>query len=137
MLDAMARLEQTVREHQAAPADPSIRLLVQRLKDVSQSLDHVVADMRANGFDETLCAGIESQARAVAGLLRLNSPAPGATLPPVEPERPRIASPAVPSEIKPLPAPNSDSAGHSQAARLAALARLDQMSIAEKLEIFR
>ena len=71
VLDAFARLEQVVREQQTSPADPSIRLLVQRLKDVAQSLDRMVAEMRAQGLDEQFCAGIRS-----AGTRRLRPSAP-------------------------------------------------------------
>jgi hypothetical protein len=126
MLEAFARLEQVVREQQAAPADPSIRLLVQRLKDVAQSLDRMVAEMRALGLDERLCGGIEMQARAVSGLLRLNnSPA----LPRREP------APALP-ETTPEPPQKPQVSSLSQEAQRAALSRLDQLSIAEKLTLF-
>lgn len=131
MLDAVGRLEQVVREQQAQPADPSIRLLVQRLRDVTQTLDRLAAEMRADALDEKFCAGIESQARAVAGLLRLNQPA---ALPKAEPEPQRDASLASPV------APEAMFAQHPQdshAARLAALARIDRLSGAEKLELFR
>ncbi len=69
MLDGLAKLELTVRE-QHLPADPSIRLLVQRLKDVSQTLEALAVDMRADGIEEHYCLPIETQARAVGGLLR-------------------------------------------------------------------
>lgn len=126
MLDAFARLEQVVREQQAAPADPSIRLLVQRLKDVAQSLDRMVAEMRALGLDERFCAGIEMQARAVSGLLRLNNPV---SLPRREPV------PALP-ETTPEPMQKPQVSRLSQEAQRAALGRLDQLSIVEKLALF-
>ena len=175
MLDAMTRLEQVVAEQRTAPADPSIRLLVQRLKDVAQQLEGLVADMRAQGYDEALCARIESQARAVGGVLRLNAPgsAPSAGAPA---ERVRAASPprALPrepqireSEVTESPlqeslaepaaaAPISRSASSSASSpaitstlapcpagqrtvldpRLAGLAGLDALTIAEKLRLF-
>jgi len=130
MLDAVARLEQVVREQHAQPADPSIRLLVQRLKEVAQSLDRMVAEMRVGGLDERFCAGIESQARAVSGLLRLNNPA---ALPPAMPESRR--PPALP-EATPEAAPKPNESRPSYEARHAALARLDRLSIGEKLALF-
>jgi hypothetical protein len=126
MLDAFARLEQVVREQQASPADPSIRLLVQRLKDVSQSLDRMVAEMRAQDLDERFCAGIEMQARAVSGLLRLNNP----------PALPRWEPPPALPEATPEPAQKPHVSRLSHEARRAALGRLDQLSIAEKLVLF-
>jgi hypothetical protein len=72
MLDAVARLEQVVTANQAAPVDPSIRLLVSRLKEVGTQLGRTLVDMRLQGVDETFCAGIEAQMRALGGLLRLN-----------------------------------------------------------------
>jgi hypothetical protein len=133
MLDALARLEQTVREQHALPADPSIRLLVQRLKDVSQNLDRMVTDMRLRGLDEKFCAGIEAQARAVSGLLRLNQPP---ALPAAEQAPPRrapiVSAPATPKAT--AEAPPNPQATHD--ARLAALERLDKLPIAEKLSLF-
>jgi hypothetical protein len=126
MLDAIGRLEQVVREQQVLPADPSIRLLVQRLKEVTQSLDRMGAEMRAGGLDERFCAAIETQARAVSGLLRLNTALPA-------PERGR--PPAFPEAI-PQPAQKPQDSRPSQEARRAALARLDQLTIAEKLALF-
>jgi hypothetical protein len=126
ILDAFARLEQVVREQQASPADPSIRLLVQRLKDVSQSLGGMVAEMRTQGLDEKFCAGIEAQARAVSGLLRLNNPPP---LPRREPP------PALPETV-PQPGQKPQVLRLSQEAQRVALERLDQLSIAEKLALF-
>jgi hypothetical protein len=130
MLDAMARLEQIVREQQVLPADPSVRLLLQRLKDVAQGLDRVVAEMRGRGLDERFCAGIETQARAVLGLLRLNNPA---ALAPAEPEvRQPLASP----QASPEPTQKSQASHFSHEMRRAALTRLEQLSITEKLALF-
>ena len=127
MLDAFARLEQVVREQQAAPADPSIRLLVQRLKEVAQSLDRMAAEMRGQGLAEGFCAAIETQARAVCGLLRLNNPA---------------VLPQEPSRLPALPEATQERAEKphistlSQEARRAALRRLDELPIGEKLALF-
>lgn len=130
VLDAMGRLEQVVREQHAQPADPSIRLLVQRLKEVAQSLDRIVGEMRVGGLDERFCTGIESQARAVSGLLRLNGPA---ALPPATVESRQ--APALPA-TSPAASPKPGAMHLSHEARLAALARLDQLPIGEKLALF-
>jgi hypothetical protein len=115
MLDAMARLEQVVTMTQATqvaqmtPADPSVRLLVSRLKQVGEQLSLMAQEMRIEGVDEKYCVGIETQMRALGGLLRLNgAPAPCQTLsreatvelaPPrpetVRPETPRPQMPRV------------------------------------------
>lgn len=87
MLDGLARLELTVREQQQLPADPSIRLLVQRLKDVSQKLETIAGGMRADGVEAHYCADVETQARAVSGLLR--------SAPQVKLDTPRVADVAL------------------------------------------
>jgi hypothetical protein len=79
LLDAVGRLEQVVTEQKAAPADPAIRLLVQRLKDVGQNLNGIAAEMRLLGTDTELCGRVETQARALGGLLRLNGQPSGQT----------------------------------------------------------
>ncbi len=137
MLDAMARLEQVVTDQRALPADPSIRLLVQRLKDMAQQLDGLVAEMRAQGHDESLCVRIEAQARAVGGLLRLQPQGGTAAL---EPER-AVTPRAFPKEPPPkaaAPAPKALPATPPTAKdpRLAALARLDGLPAAERLALF-
>jgi hypothetical protein len=140
MLDGLARLELTMREQQQLPADPSIRLLVQRLKDVSQRLEAVAGEMRADGVEAHYCADIEAQARAVSGLLRsppqvrLDAPktadprpAPE-PLPPPAPVAPTMPVRAVaPALSTPLP-PRADQG--------AALTRLDRLSTAEKVALF-
>ncbi len=138
MLDAIAKLEQTVREQQATPADPSIRLLVQRLKEVAQSLNRAGEEMRRRGLDERLCAEVEMQARAVSGLLRLNqAPAVSESIRPKalpepnpEPDRPAVATLPEPPREPPELRPPSLEEGP------AALARLDRLSTAEKLALF-
>lgn len=135
MLDAVARLEQVVTSNHA-PADPSIRLLVQRLKEVGGKLGGLVADMRAEGVDEAFCAGIEAQARALGGLLRLNGASEGA--------KPRLPQPerALPIEatsraalLAPLPPPPEPVAATFEQ-RLAALAAIEQMPSLEKIRLF-
>ncbi len=147
VLDAIGRLENVVADQRALPADPSIRLFVQRLKDVGQQLDGLAAELRLQGQDEALCARVEAQARAVGGLLRLNGGS--ATLAGPSPEAERFAAVpplAAPTEVEapwqpapslpPLPAPNDLPSADQKDARLAALARLDGLPFAEKLALF-
>ena len=127
VLDAIGRLEQVVVDQRAVPADPSVRLHVQRLKDVAKQLDLLAIDLRRQGQDEALCAKIETQARAVSGLLRFSAsseskgeaPAPREHLPPATP----LFIPA-----------NREEAARER--RLEILARLDSLSPAEKLALF-
>lgn len=143
MLDAIAKLEQTVHEQQAMPADPSIRLLVQRLKEVARSLERTGGEMRQGGLDERFCAEIETQARAVSGLLRLNQalPAPEPLRPKALPDpnaapnRPPVSTSKEPASAA-EPAPESSVSLASQELGRAALTRLDQLSTAEKLRLF-
>ncbi len=143
MLDGLARLELTMREQQQLPADPSIRLLVQRLKDVSQRLEAVAGEMRADGVEAHYCADIEAQARAVSGLLRsppqvrLDTPktadarpAPEPLPPPPAPIVPTLPEPVRPAALAPsTPVPPRVDQG-------AALTRLDRLSTAEKVALF-
>jgi hypothetical protein len=133
MLDAIAKLEQVVREQQGAPVDPSIRLLVQRLKEVARGLERAGMEMRQHGLDERFCTEIEMQARAVAGLLRLNQALPAAAPPPPAALTERAAEPR---KAEPPPEPPAAKPDVSPDAARAALARLDQISTAEKLALF-
>lgn len=142
MLDAVARLEQVVTINQAAaPADPSIRLLVSRLKEVSQRLGVTVEEMRAAGVEEDYCEDIETQARAIAGLLRLNgSPEPLKRPPGLPPPRPAPAQ-AAPVSPSPLAAPRESPkppppAARSFDERIAALSTIDALPILEKMRLF-
>ncbi len=152
MLDGLSRLEQTMREQQQLPADPSIRLLVQRLKEVSQTLESLAGEMRADGVGAHYCSGIEVQARAVAGLLRsapqvkldapkaaevgsavrpAPSPAPAMPLGPVArsmPEPPPAPQRPLAPPLSTLLPPRADEG--------AALTRLDRLSTAEKIALF-
>lgn len=146
MLEGLARLEQTVRDQQL-PADPSIRLLVQRLKDVSQRLQGIAIEMRADGVTEAYCGDIEAQARAVAGLLRgapqvraESRAAPmAASLPPAAPLLNQAPEPR--PAVKPVP-PSQWATQAAAPARPAqpdggaALTRLDRLSTAEKVALF-
>lgn len=76
MLDAMERLEAMVSARGQVAAlpppssDPSIRLMLQRIKEIASSLDTVAHDMREDGLAARYWAPVEQQARAVAGLMR-------------------------------------------------------------------
>lgn len=147
VLDAIGRLEQVVADQRPLPADPSVRLLVQRLKEVAQQLDGLAAELRLQGQDAALCARIEAQARALGGLLRLNS-GPAPAVPPAETAQalpaqghprqshPREASlpPAAPQFAQPQSAQAAPLTSAEE--RLAALARLDRLPLAEKLALF-
>ncbi len=146
MLDGLARLEQSVRDQQQLPADPSIRLLVQRLKDVSQTLEGLALDMRGNGIAENYCRDVETQARAVSGLLRSAPPvkmAPREDARLSEPVEARAASampelPPRPASIEPPARPVLPPATLPSALRAkpGALTRLDRLSTAEKVILF-
>ncbi len=130
MLDAIVKLEQTVRDQQAMPADPSIRLLVQRLKEIAQSLGRTSEEMRQDGLDERFCAEIETQARAVSGLLRANQ-TPAVS----EPVRPKALPEPTPAAELPEHAPACAAPPISQEP-VSALVRLDRLSTVEKLALF-
>ena len=166
LLEAMARLEGAVMNGQMAlpSADPSIRLLVQRIKEISAGLGGIAGEMRAAGVEDHLVAAVDSQARAVSGLMRAATPSLGGR-PPVQ-VTPRQEEPAQvelvqvelvqvePPRVEP-PAreaasvstagtershasmfPPSEGAARGDP-RLAALAALDALPLAEKLAIFR
>jgi hypothetical protein len=139
MLDGLARLEATVRDQQL-PNDPSIRLLVQRLRDVSQTLESLAGNMRADGIAENYCRDVETQSRAVGGLLR---GAPTLRNAPQAETKPSLARPAEhlppPAEIpSPPPAAPAPAAPASVRARAepGALTRLDRLSTSEKVALF-
>ena len=77
-LEAISRLEMLVTAGQAAlpapPADPSVRLLVQRIKDIAGQLDGISRAMRQSGADDDLREAVDVQARALAGLMRGGNP---------------------------------------------------------------
>ena len=157
LLDAMSRLEATVSGAPTAlpSADPSIRLLVQRIKEIAATLGDTAHEMRGAGVEEHLVAQVETQARAVAGMMRAGAPpGQGAGRPAVEarPVAPRQVEPPVseqrageprPGEHR-LPradlpaalAPRPDAVA-ARDPRLAAFATLDKLAIEEKLAIFR
>jgi hypothetical protein len=156
MLDGLARLEQTMREPPALPADPSIRLLVQRLKEISQTLETLAGDMRGDGVAVHYCANVATQARAVAGLLR-GAPqikletskleaskfeaskfevAKPAEIDPAPRPEPLPVPAAARAPVEPLPAPRPLAPPLGADRGGAALTRLDRLSTAEKVALF-
>jgi hypothetical protein len=145
MLDAMVRLEQVVTTNQLAPADPSMRLLVSRLKQVGEQLGQTAQGMRADGLDEKYCAGIETQARAIGGLLRLGGAPPKGHAPTElgppspknqEPDRIEPDAAAAPPPMLAEPPPQESETGQTFERRLEALAAIDGLSDLEKLRLF-
>ena len=158
LLDAMGRIESVVSSGQAAlpPADPSIRLLMQRIKEVAGQLDMLSYEMREAGVDERFAAAVEKEARAVSGMMRGPGGVrpPSAALPPPDVITPRPALRELPdpavraSEVAresavtrrarawPVPTSAREAQPPGEDARMAALAALDELPIAEKLVFF-
>ncbi|VVB47028.1 hypothetical protein RHAL1_02601 [Beijerinckiaceae bacterium RH AL1] len=152
LLEAMARLEAAVASGSpsAPSADPSIRLLVQRIKEIATALGDTAHEMRGAGVEEHFVTQVETQARAVAGMMRTGvAQTASASRPSVEArvDSPRVeppAPPAVPKQEVRLPradlpatlAPRPDGAV-GRDPRLAAFASLDRLPIEEKLSLFR
>lgn len=162
LLDAMARIENVVTTAQPAlpPSDPSIRMLMQRVKEIAGQLETLSSEMREAGVDPRFPESVDHQARAVAGMMR--GPARGA-LPP-RPEPARVAAPQ--AALPPVEAPEPDPVvapivAHVEASatlspvrmpraelppslarpasgdpRLAALSALDGLTLAKKLALF-
>ena len=71
VLDAMARIESAIGAGATLPpADPSIRLLMQRIKDIAVQLETISREMREAGVEERYSAAVEKEARAVSGMMR-------------------------------------------------------------------
>ena len=148
LLDAMARLEGAVTSGQTAlpAADPSVRLLMQRIKEVAGQLDMLSIDMRAAGVDERYAAAVEKEARAVSGMLRgpalprasqpSLSNSPPKNLPDTKPSAPPAPRPAIPIARPAPPDPAAVRAPSPDDPRLAALSELDELSLSEKLALF-
>ncbi len=156
ILDAMTRLEGAVANGKAAlpPADPSVRLLMQRVKARPGQRAAVAGEMRAAGADESFARAVTEQGRAVAGLLR------GPVLPPKAASPAPMALPAKPDpapESAPRPDPTLKPASSPEAAapprpaarptearppppdadpRLRILDELDRLPLAEKIALF-
>jgi hypothetical protein len=145
LLEGMERLESLVRANQAqlpppqASADPSIRLLIQRIKEIAAQLEGTARDMREAGAGDQFCQAVDLQARAVAGLMR-TGPEPKAT----PPSTPAIAAPVIavaaktnsmPPKTAALPAAGQPSAA-PQDPRLQILSGLDRLTLAQKTALF-
>jgi hypothetical protein len=141
LLEGMARLESLVTANQAqlpppqASSDPSVRLLIERIKEIAAQLEGTARDMREAGTGEQFCEAVDLQARAVAGLMR-TGPVPK----PAAPTAPAIGAPVKANLMKPLtaaipvaprPAP---AAAHDP--RLQILSGLDRLSLAQKTALF-
>ncbi len=74
LLDAMARLESAVAQPALPSADPSVRLMIQRIKEIAGTLDGIAGQLRDAGVDERYAQAVEGQARAVSGMLRGATP---------------------------------------------------------------
>ncbi|WP_158810403.1 hypothetical protein [Beijerinckia sp. L45] len=143
MLDAMSRLETLVTASQTQPAlpappsaDPSIRLMVQRIKEIGGQLEGLASIMREDGVEAHYCEVVELQARAVAGLMRTGTmaakpDAPARLEQPVPIAAPRAPEPRRLPHVneRPLPMPQADP-------RLDALSGLDGLPLAKKLALF-
>jgi hypothetical protein len=170
ILDAMSRVETIVAgqprlegpgEQAALPsADPSVRLLIQRIKEIAGSLESLAEEMHEAEVDERFCRAVGGQAKAVAGMMR-GAP-PRSLAPPAAPRPTASASPealaaspeaaAAASERRPLATPPrmpranlpSSLAGRPGLAaplpetdpRLAVLSGLDGLTLAQKLSLF-
>ncbi len=160
LLDAMARIETVVAGAQQPalpPSDPSIRMLMQRVKEIAGQLETLSGEMREAGVDPRFPESVDHQARAVAGMMR----GPGRSVIPTKPEAARVAAlptalpgvearrlePTVgnapPASVAPpqvrMPRaelPPSLARPASDDSRLAALSALDGLALAEKLALF-
>ncbi|HEY0145287.1 MAG TPA: hypothetical protein VGB93_03865 [Methylovirgula sp.] len=105
---------------------------------MSQTLEILAGNMRADGVDEHYGRDVETQARAGGGLLRgapvLKSPPsapdikPGLSRPPEH-----LAAPALPTAITPPPVAPVSAAPRGEPG---ALTRLDRLSTSEKVALF-
>jgi hypothetical protein len=145
MLDAMNRLETLVTAGQSQPAlpappsaDPSIRLMVQRIKEIGGQLEGLASIMREDGIEAHFCEVVELQARAVAGLMRT-----GTMTAKPEPSLARLQQPAPPAAQPRADAPRRlphvnelPLAPPPPDPRLEALSGLDSLPLAKKLALF-
>ncbi len=154
LLDAMARIETVVAGAQQPalpPSDPSIRMLMQRVKEIAGQLETLSVEMREAGVDARFPDSVDHQARAVAGMMRgparavvpsrpepprVEAPAPASLAPPPSPVEPAVAAPAVPLRISRAELPASLAPPVPDDPRLAALSALDGLALAKKLALF-
>ncbi len=150
----------------AGEASPHLRLLNQRADEISTHLADIIDELRATGVDAYLCDDLEREARAVASLAKgasaepvapparaLASEARPALEAPIDPPPETVPTAAKPAPLPPwtpaapsappraaplqMSAPVSRSAAiPGEDPRLAALAALDRLSLAEKLALF-
>ncbi|MDR3463794.1 MAG: hypothetical protein P4L76_15910 [Beijerinckiaceae bacterium] len=139
LLEGMDRLETLVRANQAqvpppqVSADPSIRLLIQRIKEIAARLEETSRDMRNAGADDQFCEAVDLQARAVAGLMRMGTtpPASQSSAPALAaPLKTRLAAPREPA------IPAVARADAEKDPRLEVLSGLDRLSLAQKTALF-
>lgn len=136
LLEGMARLETLVTASQTqlpppqVSADPSIRLLIQRIKEIAAQLEETGREMRESGAGERFCQAVDLQARAVAGLMR-TGPAPKAS----QPGAPAIAAPLAKPRETAIPAV-AQSGAAARDPRLQILSGLDRLSLAQKTALF-
>jgi hypothetical protein len=163
MLTAIGRLETVVTSQRAMPlpgdAAPHLRLLTQRADEIAKRLGDLIEDLRDSGADGYLCDELETQARAIAGLQKslasdsvpaiaptpraLPAEARPALEAPMEPPKEwpvaptaEAARPAEPPRMPSLPRAEPWPVRGDHDSRLAALAALDRLSMAEKLALF-
>jgi hypothetical protein len=140
LLDAMGRLEAVAAPNQLPQgSDPSIRLMIQRIKEIAARLGSIAADMRESGVSERFAEAIELEGRAVAGMMRAGTPRASGqigeatqvttAIAPTE----RLASPEAP-QLRAQPW--NGSSAPPKDARLALLSELDGRPLGEKLRLF-
>ncbi len=158
LLDAMARIESVVTAGQPAlpPADPSIRLLMQRIKEIAAQLGAVSSEMRDAGIDPRFSEAVDHEARAVAGMIRgpersmvrarpepprVEPPTPASPVPPPPPAEPGLVAPRSPArmpraDLQPGLATPASAGMASEDPRYAALSALDGLALSKKLALF-
>ena len=163
VLDAMARIETRIESAAIQPAlpsaDPSVRMLIQRIKEIAGHLDGLSQEMREEGIEARFAAAVEDQARAVSGMMRSAAPARPVGPPIAEPKAETVLAPAalrmpranLPLSLATPPSvaaraattPLETTSGKTAAAtssgddpRLAALSALDRLPLAKKLAVF-
>jgi hypothetical protein len=165
MLAAIGRLETVVISQRALPpqdVSPHLRLLTQRADEIATRLADIIEELRESGADAYLCDDLETQARAIAGLPKAPAAEPMPAPPPISrpiaaeaqpaleapqnvpteskepPQAPmkEAAKPAIPPPVPSLPRATPLQVPGGDDPRLAALAALDRLSLAEKLALF-
>jgi hypothetical protein len=156
MLDAMSRLEEIVVGGRALPAlngvSPQSRLLLQRATEIAARIEDLAQELRFQDVEESLCASLEVQARAVAGLARGGEEGAREADPPTPFALPTLALSGrggpqaedlpirgahIPDETRALERAAISPPAEPQAdPRVAALASLDGLPMMEKLRLF-